>query len=106
MGFFVDDADEQYVMVQNVNHSHGDIPTNNVTEAVVRVIFDFSAATDRCFDDSQVLLLDQRTGTVERVALASDEPGEGVLELNIPAGDARIFKYVTGHPFAGYPSAW
>ncbi len=33
IGFFTDDAGERYVMLQNPNHTHGDMPTNTTGEA-------------------------------------------------------------------------
>ncbi len=47
LGFFVGDCGDQYVMVQNPNHSGGSFPVDNDDQLTVEIGFDFAAAVVR-----------------------------------------------------------
>lgn len=100
VGFFDDDQGEKYVMVQNVNHTDGSWPVSSENAATIRVSFDFSSVDDASFDDTAVLLLNKETGAVDTVALTSTGADTADLDLALAAGDAALFKYKSGEPFA------
>jgi hypothetical protein len=98
-GFFLDDAGELYVMVQNVRHDHGDFPVNNSNPGTIQIVFDFSSAPQG-FDKTLVVSLNKLTGQVEEIPLTSSQGDQGTLDLTLDAGDPFLFKYATGAPFA------
>jgi hypothetical protein len=100
VGFFDDDDGEKYVMVQNVNHESGSWPVNNDNDATIKVSFDFSAVTDAGFDKSAVLSLNKETAAIDTVPLTSTGADTADLDVTLVAGDAMIFKYKSGKPFA------
>ncbi len=98
-GFFRDDAGEFYTMVQNVRHTHGDIPINRADPGIVRITFDFSRAPSG-FDQTKVLTLNKRSGNVEAVPLTATGGNTAYVDIALGAGDPFLFKYATGAPFA------
>ena len=80
VGFFVDDVEEQYTILQNPNHAGGDIPTESTNPMTIRVEFDFGRAQTRPL-----------------TTLGGDRAR---LEVRVEAGDVFFFKYATDSPFA------
>lgn len=99
VGFFVDDEDEQYVMIQNPNHAGGEYQVANDDEATFEIEFDFTAAAD-AVSRERVLVLSGTTGQVMTHALISTGLHQARAEITLPPGDVWLFKYDTGVPFA------
>lgn len=97
VGFFLDDAGEQYIMVQNTCHSHADIPINNSNAGTVRIEFDFSSAGAHIARD-KVLTLDKLTGAQQSLPLTGIGGTKAQLDVHLAAGDPILFKYATGQP--------
>jgi hypothetical protein len=101
VGFFVDDAGERYVMLQNVKHTHGSFPVDvGVGPATFAVDFDFSGAVGAAVDKTKLLSLDKTTGQVVSLSLTSLGGDKARLTVTLEAGDPVLFKYATGAPFA------
>ncbi len=98
IGFFRDDAGEVYVMFQNPHHPGGDFPNRSNDPMTVRLEFDFSDDPD--VDPTRLRRLDPDTGAVLNVALEAHDGGAAALQVILPAGDAMLYKYATGAPFA------
>ena len=96
-GFFVDDAGDRYVIIQNPRHAHAEFPITGTQPLVARVAFDFGASG---VDATKVLALSPTTGDVEDVALASDGGAKAHLDVTLDAGHVLLFKYATGRSFA------
>ena len=99
-GFFRDDAGEHYVMLQNVRHARGSPPNDSVEPGVIRVRFDFRGAPPD-LDPSRILVFDPAGRRAKTQPLVPLNPGGGVVELPVAAGDVVFFKYATGRPFPG-----
>lgn len=99
IGFFVDDAGEHYLMLQNVRHDHGDWPTDNADSGTARLSFDFSAAPGNVLR-SGGQSLDKLTGNVVEVPFTSQAGDQATLDVQLAAGDVFLFKYATGAVFA------
>jgi hypothetical protein len=98
VGFFTDDAGEQYVMLQNVKHTHGSWPVDlSVGPVTFTVDLDFKSAT---VDKTKLLSLDKTTGKVVSLPLTSLGGSKARLSVTLAAGDPVLFKYATGAPFA------
>jgi hypothetical protein len=100
VGFFRDDCDEPYVMVQNQAHPGGEFPNSNDGTASFTLSLDFSSATDPTLDTSAVSALDLTTGAVTSRALTPDGAKKAKLELTLPAGDVLLFKYADARAFS------
>lgn len=98
-GFFRDDSGEFYVMVQNVRHTHGDIPINREDPGTVRIAFDFSRAPSGV-DRSKIISLNKLTGAVDHLPLTGTGGNTAYLDIALAAGDPFLFKYATQAPFA------
>jgi len=99
IGFFFDDADEHYAMVQNVRHNHGDWPTDSNDSGTARLSFDFGGAPVSV-QRNGVQSLDKLTGNVVDVAFTSVQGDSATLDVQLAAGDVFLFKYATGAAFA------
>jgi len=99
IGFFVDDAGEHYLMLQNVRHDHGDWPCNNTDSGTARLTFDFSGAPGNVQRDHGQSL-DKLTGNVVDVVFTSVQGDQATLDVQLAAGDVFLFKYATGATFA------
>ena len=98
VGFFRDAANEQYVMLQNVKHTHGDFPIMLFVGPVTfEVDFDFKGTT---VDKTKLLSLDKKTGKVVSLPLSSLGGNKARLTVTLAAGDPVLFKYSTGMPFS------
>ncbi len=98
-GFFRDDSGEFYVMVQNVRHTHGDIPINREDPGTIRIAFDFSQAPSGV-DRLKILNLNKLTGGIDSVWLTGTGGNTAFADVTLAAGDPFLFKYATGAPFA------
>jgi hypothetical protein len=96
VGFFVDDAGERYVAVQNVRHTDGHFPVNQTQPLVARVDFDFGTGA---VDPTNVLSLDPISGAVVPLPLTSQGGTAAQLSATLGAGNLILFKYATGSPF-------
>lgn len=94
LGFFEDDAGEQYLMVQNGNHESASWPLWTHDRVDVALTFDFAGAP-ASLDTSVVEVFDAKTGRVSQVALQG-----GVLEVELLAGEGVLMKYATGADWA------
>jgi hypothetical protein len=99
LGFFDDDYGEKYVMVVNLHHSGCDFYCTSLTPFSVRFDFDFSNASDPCFDKGAILELNRHSGDVETIVL--NNPGNHpYVEIVLDAGEPFFFKYKTRRSFA------
>jgi len=98
-GFFRDDSGEFYTMVQNVRHTHGDVPINSDVPGTIRITFDFSPAPSG-FDRSKIFSLNKLTGIVDAIPLTATGGNTAYLDIFLAAGDPFFFKYATGASFA------
>jgi hypothetical protein len=87
IGFFQDDAGEDYFMVVNGNHAAGQ--DSWATAGAISIQWDYTV--------SQLERLNRRTGAVEMINLHTHRLNHWVL----PGGTGDLFKYHTGKPFAG-----
>lgn len=94
LGFYDDRFGDHYLMVMNPNHEEGSFPTDGETPARITLGFDFAGAAGVSTTQVQVL---RPTGVVEILPVS-----DGVLNLNIAAGDLVFLKYDTGRGFEGY----
>ena len=99
VGFFRDEHDDGYVMVQNVHHENGSFPVGNSDSQTIRVDFDFSGA-DTCHDTSRLRRLDRSSGAVVDMVVVDHGDGTAHVDLELAAGDAVLFKYANEVPFA------
>ena len=97
VGFFVDDFGEQYVMVQNVRHEHGDWPVDNAKPGTIRLTFDFGSAAG--VDKTRLLGLNRLSGAVGDVPLTSLGGSQAQLDVTLDAGNPLLFKYATSRSF-------
>jgi hypothetical protein len=100
VGFFEDDHQETYFMLQNVNHSSGEFPSWGQADADVKVVFDFATATGPAFDKNRLQSISPATGLVEELPLKPLHGNQRELKLTLKAGDAVLLKYKT-HSSAG-----
>ena len=99
LGFFRDGLAEHYLMVQNVSHAGGELPTSLGDAATIRLTFDFECCCG-AVSDAQVLSLDRVSGEVVGLPLSA-AGGLRFVELELAAGDVVLLKYDSGLPFAG-----
>ncbi|MBK7842697.1 MAG: hypothetical protein IPJ71_03220 [Bdellovibrionales bacterium] len=97
IGYFRDDRGELYTMIQNTRHSSADFPLGTIKSGRVEV--DFSVNPNYAKVD-QLLWLNTKLGREEIIPLKSVGNNVYRLEVSLPAGEAMMFKYVTGKPFA------
>jgi hypothetical protein len=99
LGFYRDVRGEQYFMVQNVNHPHGDFPFWGSTKAAVEIDFDFSSKSQD-LKKGAVQSLNPKTGKVGKRRLEK-VPGKSKrrLKFTLRAGYAKLFKYKTDADF-------
>jgi len=102
IGYFEDNAEETYVMIQNQHHKNADWPIDNLKEVTAVLSFDFSAAPEQ-LDTNHLLALNHKTGEVEKISLKSTGNSTRVLEYSLPAGEPLLFKYATDAPFVMGP---
>ena len=98
LGFFKDDADRRYIVVQNLNRD-GRSTVGNHDDAKVRLSFDFSSAPPEIRRD-RLERLDPASQSVVPVPLVT-QGDQGSVELTIPAGDVVFLRYDDGCPWAG-----
>jgi len=99
VGFFEDDLGEIYVMLQNPTHEGASWPIMVEDQADFRIEFDFSGAP-HSFDTTQLRTLNIETETVVPYSLQPLDGQRAALNITLSAGDAILFKYATGAPFA------
>ncbi len=99
VGFFKDDCDQVYFMVQNPNRSGGSFPVGSASSQTVRLSFDFSGAPD-ALDTTSMQALDKNTGNAVEMQLTPEGANQATLSFSLDAGDAILLKYNTGLPFA------
>jgi hypothetical protein len=87
IGFFTDDADQQYFMLTNLFHSA--TMTSAQTAMTLQLAFDNTI--------NELLRINRQTGEPEKVVLNNH-----VLSVSLPGGTGELFKYNTGY-FAGIP---
>ncbi len=97
IGYFRDDRGELYTMIQNTRHASADFPLGTIKSGRVEV--DFSINPNYAKAD-QLLWLNTKSGREEIVPLKSLGNNVYRLEVSLPAGEAMMFKYVTGKSFA------
>jgi len=98
LGFFLDDAGEHYLAVQNPNHDGGTFPTDRTDAARINLVFRFPPGD--VVDHTQIHTLSAVSGDVEALPLIPDQQGTSTLQLTLNAGDMVLLKYVTAVPFA------
>jgi hypothetical protein len=103
VGFFADDAGEQYVMLQNPNHPDASWPSDSSDSVTFQVTFDFQGVTSPPFDTTSVQSLNKETGLIDSLALTPQGGTTAQLEVTLAAGDVVLFKYATGASFALQP---
>lgn len=98
IGFFHDNYGERYVMFQNVNHSSSSFGVGGDQKATIELTFDFSSAPGS-LDKTKVEWLDPTDGSIDTKAL-SRAGGNSKLSVTLDAGNAFLFKYANGKPWA------
>jgi hypothetical protein len=99
IGYFKDDWQDIYFMVQNVSHSGGDFPVNLGGTNTVHMEFDFSSAPSYV-QRGHLLTLDEQTGAVEQQPLTDLGNDRATLEVTLSPGGVCLLKYDTTRDFA------
>jgi len=102
VGFFRDDCDEPYVILQNAGHPGAEFPNSSDQPATFHVELDFSTSTDPTIDPSALVSLDLTTGAATILAL-SGSGGVRSIDLAIPAGGIVVWKYKNARAMARQP---
>lgn len=102
IGFFVDDCDETYMMVQNPNHTGGSFPIDNGDASTVKLRFDFAGAP-ASVERSEMLAFDATSGTTYSLPLSPVGGDQHELAIALVAGHGLMLKYSTGRGFAVQP---
>jgi hypothetical protein len=102
VGFFRDDCDEPYVILQNAAHPGAEFPNSSDQPSTFHLEFDFSSSTDSTLDTSALLGLDLATGSSKAIALSGTGTTRTV-DLSIAAGDVVVWKYKNARPIVRQP---
>ncbi len=100
IGFFRDDADRRYLVVQNLNRD-GRSTIGNHEDAMVRLTFDFANARSGLRTD-RLERLDGASHSVVPMTLNPAGGSRATLELTIAAGDIAFLRYDDGCPWPGF----
>ncbi len=98
LGFFRDDADRRYLVVQNLNRD-GRSTIGNHDPCTVRLTFDFATAPPGIRQD-RLERLDPASQAAVPVPLAQ-RAGRPTLEVTLAAGDLVFLRYDDGCPWPG-----
>jgi hypothetical protein len=99
IGFFRDDCDEPYLMIQNAGHAGGSFPNATTRTTTFRLELDFSSSSDPSLDRTAVWALDLDTGVPTARPLTATGPATATADVDLPPGDLLFFKYKNTHPF-------
>lgn len=101
LGFFVDDAGDHYLMVQNQQHPAADWPIDNAKDIPFELNFDFSG--DSNVEQEIIQALNHKTGEIYTLPLSSTGNNTAILSHTLPAGEPLLLKYKTSNPFVQGP---
>ncbi len=99
LGFFRDDADRRYLVVQNLNRD-GRSTVGNHVDATVRLSFDFAGAPAGLRTD-RLERLDAASRSVAPVPLTPSGGTTASVEITLAAGDVAFLRYDDGCPWPG-----